>query len=158
MTHHTIKEATEKDKPALIALGRKIVDVYERTHLGDAVADGYLHSGACDRDLAAAHDHAHVILDGEQLRGFIIIRENHIEGLCVDVPYWGTGMAQSLLAYAESLIAEHDAEVVLECFEHSPRANRFYQKMGFTHSGLVDGDGGRRILYKKSLSSPVEQA
>ncbi len=151
MAQCIIKKATEKEKTALIALGCKIVDVYERTHLGDDVADGYLDSGACDRDLASLYGNASVILDGETLLGFIFIHENEIQGLAVDVPYWGKGIAQLLVAYAEGQISQQHSEVVLECFESSPRANRFYLKMGFTASGLVDGDGGRRILYKKSL-------
>ncbi len=153
MIQYCIKKATEKKQSALIALGRKIVDVYERTHLGDDVADGYLDSGACDRDLASIYENASVILDGETLLGFIFIHENEIQGLAVDVPYWGKGIAQLLVAYAEGQISQHHSEVLLECFDNSPRANRFYQKMGFTPSGLVEGDGGTRILYKKSIKS-----
>ncbi len=82
---------------------------------------------------------ASVILDGGMLLGFIFIHDNEIQDLSVDVPYWGNGIAQ-----------QH-SEVVLECFESLPRANRFYQKIGFTPSGFVEGDGGRRILYKKAL-------
>ncbi len=151
MPQYSIKKATEKEKYSLIELGCKIVDVYERTHLGDDVTDGYLYSGACDRDLASLYGNASVILDGETLLGFIFIHENEIQGLAVDVPYWGKGIAQLLVAYAEGHISQHHSEVVLECFEGSPRANRFYLKMGFTPRGLVDGDGGRRILYKKAL-------
>ncbi len=152
---YDIRKATEADKAAVLELGRKIVDVYERTHLGNVMADGYIESGACDSDLSKIFDNATVILEGETVIGFLFTHENEIQGLSVDVPYWGKGIAQKLIAYAsQNLFAGYD-EIQLECFVTSPRANRFYQKMGFVCSGIVEGDGGDRNLYKRKISGDL---
>ncbi len=149
---YTIRKATDADKTAVLALGRKIVDVYERTHLGDEMADEYINSGACDRDLSAIYDNATIILDSETVIGFLFTHENEIQGLSVDVPYWGKGIAQKLIAYATQNLFKGYEDIQLECFVTSPRANRFYQKMGFVSCGVVDGDGGNRNLYKRKIS------
>ncbi len=148
---YTIRKATASDKDAVLALGRKIVDVYERTHLGDEIADNYLSSGACDRDLSAQYDNATIALDGEAIIAFLYCEKNEISGLSVDTPYWGKGIAQMLISHAtQNFFADCD-EIQLECFVTSPRANKFYQKMGFQNCGIVDGDGGRRVLYKRKI-------
>ncbi len=152
---YRVRKATESDKNAVLALGRKIVDVYERTHLGDEIADEYIKSGACDSDLSKIYDNATVILDGDEVIGFLFTHENEIQGLSVDVPYWGKGIAQKLIAYAtQKLFAGYD-EMQLECFTTSPRANRFYQKMGFVNCGVVEGDGGNRNLYKRKIKGEL---
>ncbi len=147
-----IKKASAKEKEEVLALGRKIVDVYERTHLGDKTADEYLNSGACDRDLSAIYDNATVAMKAGSVIGFIFTHENEIQGLSVDVPYWGKGIAQKLIGYATNVLFKGYTEIKLECFTTSPMANRFYQKMGFVNSGIVDGDGGSRILYKRVIA------
>ncbi len=154
---YTMRKATDNDKSAVLALGRKIVDVYERTHLGDEMADNYIGSGACDRDLSAIYDNATVVLEGDKVIGFLFTHENEIQGLSVDVPYWGKGIAQKLIAYAsQNLFGGYD-EIQLECFVTSPRANRFYQKMGFVSCDIVEGDGGKRNLYKRKISGELTQ-
>ncbi len=152
---YTIRKATANDKSAVIALGRKIVDVYERTHLGDEMANEYIGSGACDRDLSAIYGNATIILDGETVIGFLFTHENEIQGLSVDVPYWGKGIAQKLIAHASQNLFKDYEEIQLECFVTSPRANKFYQKMGFVNSGIVEGDGGSRNLYKRKISGEL---
>ncbi len=146
-----IKKATDNEKESVLALGRKIVDVYERTHLGDNIANEYLNSGACDRDLSGIYDNATVAIENGNVVGFIYTHENEIQGLSVDVPYWGKGIAQKLLAYATNELFNEYTEIMLECFTTSPMANRFYQKMGFVSSGIVKGDGGNRIVYKRVI-------
>ncbi len=156
---YTIRKATNTDQEALLALGRKIVNVYERTHLGDKLADDYLKSGACDRDLVATYGNATVVLDGDLLIGFMYTEKNEIQGLSVDIPYWGKGVAQKLIAYASRNLCKEYSEIQLECFVTSPRANRFYQKMGFQNCGIVEGEGGCRVLYKRKINgnlSPKE--
>ncbi len=149
--NYIIRKATLADKASVLALGRKIVDVYERTHLGNEMADAYINSGACDSDLSKIYDNATIILNGDDLIGFLFTDENEIQGLSVDVPYWGKGIAQKLVAYAtKNLFTEYD-EIKLECFVTSPRANRFYQKIGFVNCGIVEGDGGNRVLYKQKI-------
>ncbi len=152
---YTIRKATTTDKAAVLALGRKIVDVYERAHLGDEMADQYIGSGACDSDLSKIYDNATIILDNDTLIGFIFTQENEIQGLSVDVPYWGMGIAQKLIAYASQNLFQGYEEIQLECFVTSPRANRFYQKMGFVSCGIVEGDGGNRNLYKRKISGDL---
>ncbi len=152
---YTIRKALEADKSAVLALGRRIVDVYERTHLGDEMADGYIGSGACDSDLSKIYDNATVILEGEAVAGFLFAHDNEIQGLSVDVPYWGKGIAQKLIAYATQNLFKEYEEIQLECFVTSPRANRFYQKMGFARCGVVQGDGGNRNLYKRKIGGEL---
>ncbi len=152
---YTIRKATEADKVDLLALGRKIVDLYERTHLGDETADNYINSGACDSDLSSIYDNATIILDRETIIGFLFTDKNEIQGLSVDLPYWGKGIAQKLIAYAtQNLFTKYD-EIKLECFVTSPRANRFYQKMGFVNSGIVEGEGGSRVLYTRKIGGEL---
>ncbi len=149
---YIIRKAALADKPAVLALARTIVDVYERTHLGDEVADAYINSGNCDNDLSEIYDNATIILDGNNIIGFLFTDKNEIQGLSVDVPYWGKGIAQQLIAYAvNNIFTEYD-EIKLECFVASPRANRFYQKIGFVNCGIVEGDGASRVLYKQKIS------
>lgn len=150
---YKICKATEKDKDQVVELGRKIVDVYERTHLGDEIVNGYLESGACDNDFINMFDDITVMKIDEKIIGLISCSENCIQGFLVDIPYWGTGAAQFLLNYAITNIFKQYDTITLECFENSPRANAFYKKMGFKNSGLVDGDGGRRIIYSKDITS-----
>ncbi len=146
-----IKKASEKEKESVLALGRKIVDTYERTHLGDEITDEYLNSGACDRDLSAIYDNATVAMEEGSVIGFIYTYENEIQGLSVDIPYWGKGIAQKLIGYATNVLLKGSSEIRLECFTTSPMANRFYQKMGFVNSGIVDGDGGSRNVYERVI-------
>ncbi len=73
---YTIRKATTRDKAAVLALGRKIVDVYERIHLGDEMADQYIGSGTCDSDLSKIYDNATIILDNDTLIGFSFLKMN----------------------------------------------------------------------------------
>ncbi len=148
----TIRKAEEQDKEQVLALGRKIVDQYERTHLGDAVVDEYIGSGSCDNDFLQVYGNITLLFDGEQLIGFIVTCENEIQGFLIDIPYWGTGAAQYLLDYAIKNIFKNYEEVTLECFVDSPRANAFYKKMGFTQGHIVDGVGAQRIVYSKKIA------
>ncbi len=149
---YIIRKATEDDKEEVLALGRKIVDEYERTHLGDEVADSYINSGDCDKDLSGIYNNASIILKDNKVIGFIFVDKNEIQGLSVDKMYWGKGIAQKLIAYAtQNLFADYD-EIQLECFVTSPRANRFYQKMGFVSGEIVDGDGGKRVVYRRKIA------
>lgn len=148
-----IRKVNELDKISVLALGRKTVDIYERTHLGDEIADGYINSGSCDNDLCSIYNNASVAVLDDEIIGFIFIKDNEIQGLSVDTSYWGKGVAQKLIAYAFNIISENYDEIVLECFVTSPRANNFYKKMGFVNCGIVDGDGGNRVKYKRLIRS-----
>ncbi len=152
---YKIRKASDADKTAVLALGRKIVDVYERCHLGDEMADRYINSGACDSDSSKIYDNASIILDSDTVIGFLFTHGNEIQGLSVDVPYWGKGIAQMLIAYATQNLFQNESEIQLECFVSSPRANRFYQKMGFVNSGVVGGDGGSRTVYKRKINGDL---
>ncbi len=146
---YSIRQAEQVDQDTILALGRKIVDKYERTHLGDDIVDSYLRSGACDKDFIRRYNRINLLtLDGE-IVGLIIIKKNEIQGFLVDIPYWGSGAAQYLLSYAENTIFQEFNEVYVECFVNSLRANGFYQKMGYKKSGITNGKGGIRAIYKK---------
>ena len=45
--NYKIRKAEKLDMDDVLRLGRKIVDVCERTHLGDQAADRYINSGDC---------------------------------------------------------------------------------------------------------------
>ncbi len=147
-----IRKAIEKDKNSVLALARKIVDLYERTHLGDEMVDNYLESGECDSDLLKIFDNCTIALEGEQVIGFIFTHHNEIQGVSVDIPYWGKGIAQKLIAYATRVLFVDYEEIQLECFISSPRANHFYQKMGFNKCEEVVGNGGNRTIYKRRIN------
>ncbi|WP_249030406.1 GNAT family N-acetyltransferase [Tannockella kyphosi] len=144
-----IRKASDNDKSAVLEPGRKNVNIYERTHLGDELADGYIESGACDSDLSSIYENASVALCDDKVIGFVFIEGNEIQRLSVDNEHWGKGVGQKLLDYATREISKTNKEIILECFVSSPIANRFYKKMSFENSGVIDGDGGNRILYKK---------
>lgn len=150
--NYVIRKAAEADKEAVLALGRKTVDEYERTHLGDEVADGYINSGACDGDFIKIYDNITVMLENDVIIGLIACEKNEIQGFLMDSLYWGKGTAQTLLDHAENELFRGYEEITLECFESSPRANAFYRKTGFIANNIVDGDGGRRVVYTKSLA------
>ena len=148
---YIIRKATQEDLDSVLSLGRKIVDQYERTHLGDEMADSYINSGACDSDFIKIYDTITVILSKQEIIGLISCNENTIQGLLIDLPYLGTGAAQTLLDYAIKNLFNDYSKIELECFETSPRANAFYQKMDFQNKGFADGDGGMRIIYEKRI-------
>ncbi len=149
--NYTIRKAEEKDKEQVLALGRKIVDKYERTHLGDDVVNEYIGSGSCDNDFLQVYDNITLLFDDEQLIGFIVTSENEIQGFLIDIPYWGIGAAQYLFNYAVKNIFKNHNEITLECFVNSPRANAFYKKMGFIPGEIVNGVGAERIVYSKKI-------
>jgi N-acetylglutamate synthase-like GNAT family acetyltransferase len=149
--NYKIRKAQNQDLEKILELGRKIVDKYERTHLGDEVADCYINSGACDNDFRELYDNITLLTLDEDIIGLIICEKNEIQGFLVDIPYWGTGAAQVLLDYAiKNIFSDYD-DITLECFVSSPRANAFYKKMGFLRQSVVDGDGGNRVVYNKSI-------
>lgn len=148
--NYKIRKAEENDLEFILKLGRKIVDRYERTHLGDEIADSYIHSGASDDELKNLYDKITLIEMDEKIAGLIICEKNQILGFMVDIPYWGTGIAQILLEYAIQNIFSDYEEINLECFASSPRANAFYKKMGFKSEGLVGCDENM-IFYSKKI-------
>ena len=149
--NYKMRKAEKSDLDSVLKLGRKIVDVYERTHLGDEMADGYINSGACDEDFKKLYSNITLMTLEDKIIGLIVCDKNEIQGFLIDVPYWGTGAAQYLLDYAiKNIFSQYD-EINLECFVTSPRANAFYQKMEFNQIKTVEGDGGNRIVYSKKL-------
>ena len=149
--NYRLRKANEDDKSKVLLLGKKIVDKYERTHLGDEMGDGYINSGACDADFLKMYENIHVLTLDDNIVGLTVFTKNEIQGFLVDIPYWGTGAAQYMLKIVFEIIRKEYDIITLECFETSPRANAFYTKMGFENKGIVEGDGGRRIVYAKNI-------
>lgn len=73
---YIIREVEEKDVSNVLKAGLNIVDQYERTHLGDEVADGYINSGACESDYLAQVEDMLLLEKEDNLIGIIIWKEN----------------------------------------------------------------------------------
>lgn len=149
MTNYTIRKATEKDLDIILPMGRKIVDEYERTHLGDEMADGFINSGMCDQIYRDSLPNTSVLIDEKKIIGLIITVENTVQGFLINKTHWGTGAAQYLMSETLKAMAKTYNEVSLECFESSPRANSYYRKIGWEKTEVKDTDSGRMVVYKQ---------
>lgn len=149
MTNYIIRKATEKDLDIILSMGRKIVDEYERTHLGDEMADGFINSGMCDQIYRDSLQNTSVLIDEKQIIGLIITVENTVQGFLINKKHWGTGAAQYLMSETLKTMAKKYNEVSLDCFESSPRANSYYKKDGWKKTEVKDTDSGRMVVYKK---------
>ncbi len=146
-----IRKTTNDDKEHVFALGEKNIDSYERTHLGDELADSYLSTGAYQEDISKYFEDGGVALENDKIIGFILVKGNEIRTLSVDENYWGKGIAQRLIAFATNeLLSEHE-EIQLECFITSPRANRFFRKIGFELGGVSGSGREAKAVYKRRL-------
>lgn len=148
--NYKIRKAISTDMETILKIGRNMVDKYERTHLGDEMANGYIESGGCDSDFRKYFDDTAVLLLNEKIIGLIIWVENVIQGFLIDIPYWGTGAAQYLLNETMNEKFNIYDKITLECFETSPRANSYYQKVGFMKAGYIEDEMANRIIYKKT--------
>lgn len=146
---YTIRKATTDDKQNILKMGRRIVDKYERTHLGDSIVDEYIESGDCDTDFLKYFDNITVLVLDTNIIGLIIWIDNIVQGFLIDIPYWGTGAAQYLMNTTLDDKFQVYNEVTLECFESSPIANAYYKKTGWKKVGLIKDDIANRIVYKK---------
>ncbi len=146
-----IRKTKEEDKSQILELARKNVDSYERTHLGDETVNEYLKGNTLEEDLMKYFESGAVALENEEIIGFLFTNKNEITGLALDSEHWGKGIAQRLIAFATGEFFNEEEEIQLECFITSPRANRFYRKMGFELAGIADGSGGARAVYKRRL-------
>jgi len=153
LINYKIRKATEEDLDVILPMGRKIVDEYERTHLGNEMADGFINSGMCDQIYRESLENTTVLTDKKKITGLIIIVENTIQGFLINKTYWGTGAAQYLMSKTLNKMAKKYEEVSLECFESSPRANSYYRKMGWEKTEVKDTDNGRMVLYKRYFNN-----
>ncbi|MCB9949051.1 MAG: GNAT family N-acetyltransferase [Rhodospirillaceae bacterium] len=70
--------------------------------------------------------------------GFCSIKESQIDQLYLARPVWGSGMAQALLDDGLARLARRGVDVAwLICAIGNHRAARFYEKMGWTNTGVV---------------------
>jgi diamine N-acetyltransferase len=96
--------------------------------------------------------HIWLARNGEELAGYCTLRDEaakydvipgthpiEIERFYLDTPYHGKGHAQQMMAFCLTQADQLGADVVwLGVWEHNPRAERFYQKFGFTRVGQHD--------------------
>ncbi|WP_145522154.1 N-acetyltransferase [Yersinia aldovae] len=67
-----------------------------------------------------------------QIAGFISILEEQLVGaLFVAQPFYGKGVGQALMSYAQ----QHYSTLTLEVYQRNLRASHFYRKQGFTVIG-----------------------
>jgi len=109
-----------------------------------------------DRDIAffmARFAHAWermlVICANEQLAGFLLMTDGHIDMLFMDPGASGRGGGALLLAEAEARGAKS-----LECFRDNRGARRFYERHGWRITREYERDFARRrrsfVLYEKT--------
>lgn len=73
----------------------------------------------------------------DMLAGFIVRKENEINGLCVLPSHEGTGVARKLVANAK----QNAKNLGLWSYQANERATRFYLKAGFMEITRTDGAG-----------------
>lgn len=146
---YTIRKANESDKSVLTEIARRVTDKCSRKFLDDEIVDEYINSGACDEDIIKDIENTQVLIKEEKIIGLIIWNENILQGLIIDIPYFGTGAAQYLVENTMKDRLENFGEVTLECFENNSRANAFYKKTGWTQVGKIKDDitKGYRLVY-----------
>lgn len=143
-----IRKAIPGDLPVILKLGRKNVDQYERTHLGDEMADKFINSGACDQSFIDNLQNTTVIEYNGEIIGLIIFSKNIIDGFLIDSAFWGTGAAQYLMEDTLDKLFNIYDYVTLQAFASSPRANAFYLKTGWILEETKEIDGTMFNNYK----------
>ena len=94
-----------------------------------------------------------VALDGEKIVGYInpVIdgREAWIGGVGVLPSYRGKGLGRDLMVAAESLARAKGArEISLEVIEGNDRAQRFYERLGYSHTRKFLTAEGRPVKFE----------
>jgi diamine N-acetyltransferase len=75
----------------------------------------------------------------------------------VDLPWHGKGIAKALMAQVlEHVESKHADQIWLGVWEHNPRAQRFYQKMGFLEVGehvfQLGNDPQRDLIFSRKVT------
>lgn len=75
---------------------------------------------------------------GGALAGFVVVRADEVEQMYVDSRFRGSGVAATLLAHGETVVAERYDTAWLAVVDGNARARRFYERCGWHDTGLFD--------------------
>ncbi len=110
-------------------------------------------------DFAAqiAESLVHVCVEGEQVRGYIVLyaRDDHlhVENVAVFPSQQGTGLGRYLLAFAESE-ARKAGVTAIELYTNQQMTENlsFYPQLGYKEMGRGEEAGFARVFYRKELN------
>ncbi|HKP63597.1 MAG TPA: GNAT family N-acetyltransferase [Polyangiales bacterium] len=77
-----------------------------------------------------------VAVHAEGIAGFVGVDEDELELLFVGRKARGTGLARTLIGWGEQKISRRFARAYLVVVEGNARAQRFYERCGWTHVGV----------------------
>jgi GNAT superfamily N-acetyltransferase len=75
---------------------------------------------------------------GGELAGFVVVRDDEVEQMYVDSKFRGSGVAATLLAHGESVVAARYDTAWLAVVDGNARARRFYERCGWHDTGPFD--------------------
>ena len=129
------RDAVVQDVQGLIDLSLRTIRASYQDFLGESVVEDYIRSGEVEAFVRKNMAHALVVTHGDELAGYAVATDNHIEQLIIDERFHRRGIGSFLLEHLErELFKDHD-ELVLESFRDNDRANDFY----LAHGWLVGG-------------------
>lgn len=152
MNELVIRPAAESDLPAMQALARKTISRSYRKFLGDENVDGFINSGSSDNEIERHLHHCVVLLQDEQIVGFIIFFDNIIHLMMVDADLHRQGLGSLLLSHAEEKLFNLGNSIIrLETFEDNRQAMNFYRKYGWkvTKKEKDKDSGICRVFFEK---------
>ncbi|MGH8919345.1 MAG: GNAT family N-acetyltransferase [Actinomycetes bacterium] len=80
---------------------------------------------------------------GDEVAGFVMVVDDEVEQVYVAAAHRGSGIAATLLAEAERLVARNGHTTAwLAVVAGNTRARRFYERSGWTDAGLFDHAAG----------------
>jgi ribosomal protein S18 acetylase RimI-like enzyme len=160
-TAFSIRPATPEDAAAVLDCLRRAFAPYRSTYTPEAYRDTVLGPDTIADRLASMSVLVALTPDGEII-GTIASHvtgsdEGHLRGMAV-LPQWqGNGVADRLLAAAESELRDKQcSRVTLDTTEPLLRAVRFYERNGFHASGRIRDFFGMPLHeYVKVLAEPA---
>jgi ribosomal protein S18 acetylase RimI-like enzyme len=141
-TTFSIRHANAEDAAAILACLRQAFEPYRSTYTSEAYRDTVLSIDTIAERLVSMSVLV-AVTPNDEIIGTIGSHisgsdEGHLRGMAV-LPQWqGVGVADRLLAAAESELRDkHCSRVTLDTTEPLRRAVRFYERHGFRSSGRV---------------------
>lgn len=80
------------------------------------------------------------LASGENIIGFMLLHQGHLEALFVDANYHGKGVGRALVSAA----LEQYPQLTTDVNEQNEQAVVFYQRLGFVRTGRAERDGQGR--------------
>ena len=119
---------------------------------------------ACLKSLQTQHTELYVAVEGDEVRGFIMLMMHgalvgYIRILCIDPGFRGHGLGTQLVAFAEERIFRESPNVWLFVTEFNTRARALYARLGYETVGEVRDyivRGYSEILMRKSRGPLAE--